>query len=136
MAVRFEDYTIQVEQDLSDAGIAFLYEASELLKGQAAQASPVASGQLKGSWDYEVDTGAKVAQIGSPLENAIWNEFGTGEYAVAGNGRKGGWKYKDSSGKWHFTFGKRPRRTLQATFSANKGSIIRRAEQIFKERMN
>lgn len=136
MAVKFDDYSIQVKDALDSASEAFLYEAAELLKGAAAQASPVASGQLKGSWDYKVDTGALEAQVGSPLENAIWNEYGTGEYAALGNGRKGGWRYKDSKDKWHFTRGKRPRRTLQTAFSSKKASIIRRAEQILKDRMN
>lgn len=135
MAVKFEDYRIKVEAAMDDAIEAFLYEAAELLKGQAAQASPVKSGQLKGSWDYKVNSGNNEATIGSPLENAIWNEFGTGEHALHGDGRKGGWYYKDEKGNWHHTFGKKPRRTLQSAFNAKKASIIRRAEQILKDRM-
>jgi len=132
MAVTFEDYSINVKGACSDAAEAFLYEAAELLKGSAAQASPVASGQLKGSWDYQIE--GTEAKVGSPLENALWNEFGTGEFADFG-GRKGGWNYQDVAGNWHHTHGKRARHTLQSAFASCKGSILRRAEQIFKDRM-
>lgn len=128
MAVTFEDFSVNVKNACESACETFLFEAGELVSGTAASGSPVASGQLKGSWDYQV--GDTEVKVGSPLENAIWNEFGTGEWAVAG-GRKGGWWYKDGSGKWWHTFGKHPRHTLQSAFDATKASIVRRAEQIF-----
>lgn len=95
--------------------------------------SRVASGQLKGSWNHQVNESAKEAKVGSPLENAIWEEFGTGEYAAHGDGRKGGWSYQDDSGNWHHTKGKTPNRTLQRAFEGTKAAIIRRAKEIFKE---
>lgn len=136
MAIEFTDNSAKVIDALNSCKEAFLYEVGELLSGSAAEASPVASGQLKGSWDYKVDVSAGTSTIGSPLENAIWNEYGTGEYAVNGDGRKTPWVYKDANGRWHRTTGKKPRRTLQSSFTANKNSIIRRAEELFKERMN
>ena len=75
------------------------------------------------------------AHVGSPLENAIWEEFGTGEYALNDNGRKGGWHYKDEKGKWHHTFGKSPNRALHNSFVTLKSALIRRAEQVLKGRM-
>jgi len=87
---------------------------------------------LKGSWNHQVNDAAKEAKVGSPLENAIWEEFGTGEYAAAGDGRKGGWSYQDDAGDWHHTRGKRPNRTLQRAFDSTKAAIIRRAQEIFR----
>lgn len=133
MSVRINDYSLKVLQAIDDKAETFLYDCGELLKGQAAQITPVMTGQLKGSWEYKVDLGEKEVTVGSPLENAIWNELGTGEYAAEGNGRKGGWAYKDESGNWHFTKGKRPRHTLQKTFEVKKNSIINRAKQLFGE---
>lgn len=130
--VEFEDYSITIKAALNDAAESFLYEAAELLKGSAAQASPVASGQLKGSWEYQIESSE--AKIGSGLENALWNEFGTGEFATHGNGRTGGWSYKDDAG-WHHTRGKRARHTLQSAFDSNKASIKARAELIFKNKL-
>lgn len=135
MSVEFQDFGIQVKAALEDAAEQFLEEAASELQSAAARNSRVDTGQLKGSWDYKVDMGSKTAEIGSPLENAIWEEFGTGEYAAKGNGRKGGWFYVDAKGEGHFTMGKKPNRTLERAFTSLKNKIIRRAEQIFKERM-
>lgn len=51
----------------------------------------VAGGKTKGDWSHYVSEAEQKAVIGNPDENAIWEEFGTGEYAVNGDGRKGGW---------------------------------------------
>lgn len=131
MSVEFQDFSIQVKEALDEKAVAFLYEAAGELKTQAARNSRVDTGQLKGSWDYKVDESDKKATIGSPLENAIWEEFGTGEHAVNGDGRKGGWFYVDDKGKGHFTRGKTPNRTLQRAFDSKKNAIINRARQIF-----
>lgn len=53
--------------------------------------SPVDEGQLKGSWDYQVDAAEKSVTVGSNLENAVWNEFGTGTHAANGDGRATPW---------------------------------------------
>ena len=133
MSVEFQDFSVQVKEAVDEKVKTFLYESSELLKGQAVQITPVKTGQLKGSWDYKVDLTRKESKIGSPLENAIWNELGTGEYAANGDGRKGGWYYVDDDGNGHFTHGKRPNHTLQKTFDAKKNSIINFARQLFGE---
>lgn len=134
--VEFEDFSIQVMGAIDDAAIAFLHEAAGELVNQAVDNSRVDTGQLRSSWSYHVDEADGKATIGSPLENAIWEEFGTGEYAVKGNGRKGGWFYEDKNGETVFTRGKTPNHTLQRAFDSKKGIIKRRAEQIFRERMS
>lgn len=136
MSVQFQDFSIQVKGAMEDAVEAFLEEASSEIQSAAARNSRYRSGQLAGSWKYKVDMGAHESQIGSPLENAIWEECGTGEYAAKGNGRKGGWVYVDENGEGHFTRGKKPNRTLEKAFTASKPIVIRIAQRIFKERMN
>lgn len=133
MSVEFTDNSINLKALLDDKAKAFLYEAASEIQSQAKRNSRVKTGQLKGSWDYKVDESKGEAKIGSPLENAIWEEFGTGEYAVHGNGRKGGWRYQDDEGNWHFTVGKMPNHTLENAFTAKKNAIINRAKQIFGE---
>ena len=136
MSVEFEDFSIKVTEALEDACLQLLNEASFEIQSQAQRNSRVDSGQLKGSWTFVVDEGAMESKIGSPLENAIWEEFGTGEHALGGDGRKGGWYYEDAGGEWHFTKGKKPHRTLYKAFEKAKPKIIKRAKQIFGERMN
>lgn len=133
MSVQFQDFSIQVNEALDEKTVQFLEEAASEIESAARRNSRVASGQLKGSWNHQVNESAKEAKVGSPLENAIWEEFGTGEYAAHGDGRKGGWSYQDDSGNWHHTKGKTPNRTLQRAFEGTKAAIIRLAKEIFKE---
>lgn len=76
MSVQFDDFSMQVKAALEEAAVQFLYEAAGELASQTARNSPVDTGQLKNSWQYKVDENKLEATIGSPLENAIWNEFG------------------------------------------------------------
>lgn len=132
MSVEFRDFSLQVKAALDDKTEQFLEEAASEIESAARRNSRVSSGQLKGSWAHVVDK--KTATIGSPLQNAVWEECGTGEYAVGGDGRKGGWVYYDSLyGKFHFTRGKTPNRTLQRAFESCKNAIINRAREIFGE---
>lgn len=133
--VEFHDYSIEVKAAMEDAVIAYLHEAGSTLQRQTANNTRVGTGETAGKWDYIVDEGERKCTIGNPLENAIWEEFGTGEYALKGNGRKGGWHYKDDEGKWHHTWGKTPTRAFHNAFVAKKAAIIKRAEQVLKGRM-
>lgn len=123
MALEFEDYSIEVKAALNEAVIAFLHEAAGEIESQVKRNTPVDTGQLKGSWDYKVYENKGEAVIGSPLENAIWNEFGTGQYALHGDGRKTPWKYQDIKGKWHTTTGKRPQRSFHYAFEFVKPKL-------------
>ena len=130
--VEFQDFSIQAKTAFEEAAIAWLHEAAGELVSQTARTSPVDTGQLKNSWQYKVDEGKLEATIGSPLENAIWNEYGTGEFAAKGNGRKGGWVYKDEKGKWHFTLGKLPNHTFNTAYTKLKPKLIKLAKERFK----
>lgn len=134
--VEFVDNRLKVNRAIEDAIGAFLLEASGELVSQTARNTPVDTGQLKNSWKANIDESAGEAVIGSALENAIWNEFGTGEYALNGDGRKGGWFYKDAKGNGHFTYGKKPNRTFENAYNSTKSKIIKRAEQIFKSKLS
>ena len=136
MSVEFWDNSVQVKAALSEAAIAYLYEAGGELEAQVKRNSRVGTGQLKNSWTYKIDESDGVCTVGSPLENAIWEEFGTGEFAVNGDGRKGGWYYKDKkTGKFVHTFGKKPNRAFQSAFNSLKSALITRAEQVLKVKM-
>lgn len=133
--VEFQDFSVKVKAALNDTALRFLEEAASEIESQAKRNSRVDTGQLKGSWNHRVNESGGEATVGSPEQNAIWEEFGTGEYAAKGDGRKGGWNYQDDKGNWHHTTGKKPNRTLQRAFDGAKGKIINRAKQIFKEGM-
>lgn len=136
MSVQFTDNSAAVKAALDDAVKAYLYEAGGEIEAQVKRNSRVGTGQLKNSWAYKVDESKGECVVGSPLENAIWEEFGTGEYALHGDGRKGGWWYQDEKdGKWHHTYGKTPHRAFQRAFNSLKNALISRAEQVLKGKM-
>ena len=71
--------------------------------------------------------------VGSDLENAIWEEFGTGEYALHGGGRKGGWVYKSKKdGKYHHTHRKTPNQPLTKAFQVMNPKILPQLKNILK----
>lgn len=132
MPVEFEDNSIKCKEAIKKAGIAWLHEAAGELEAQTKRNTAVDSGQTKGSWQYKVDESQGKAVVGSNYENAIWEEFGTGEYALNNDGRKTPWSYQDVNGKWHTTTGKKPRRALWNAFTSLKSRLISLAEDKFR----
>lgn len=156
MSVEFEDNTMRVINSLNEGILNFLEEASGELEAQAIRNTTVDKSQLKGSWKHVVDRSNFSAVVGSPLENAIWEEFGTGEYALKGNGRKGAWyvpvekatgtKKPTFNGKvvvvygkngqaFYKTNGKKPKRMLQRAIDTRKNLIGRTLVQKLREQM-
>ncbi len=135
--IEFTDNSANVKAAFSDGIRSFLYEAGGELQGQTMRNSRVDTGQTRGSYQYKVQEGSgeSTVHVGSNLQNAIWEEFGTGEYALHGDGRKGGWKYVDAKGKGHFTRGKTPNRPLYNAFNALRDKLKRRLEEILKLKM-
>lgn len=162
MGIQFQDNRIQVKNALNDAAMQWLEESASTIQADAQRNTNTKSGRLKGSWDHIVDKGAMEATVGNPSEYAIWQEMGTGEYALNGNGRKGYWVYVEGSGgksggnsKQYtleeakrivaylrskglaavYTKGSKPVRMLHRAYESNKKKITSRASQIFQGRM-
>lgn len=136
MAIEFHDNSMKVKAAMDAAVIAYLHEAATSMQNQAAKNTRIGKGDTAEAWDYRVDEGNLEATVGNPLENAIWEEFGTGEYALHGDGRRGGWSYQDEdTGKWHHTYGKTPSRAFHNAFNTLKSALIRRAEEVLKARL-
>lgn len=147
--VEFEDFSIQVKGAIEDAAIRWLEEGSSEIQSAAQRNSRRDTGEFAGKWTYKIVKSALKSTVGHPDENALWEEFGTGEYAVKGNGRKGGWYVPEekltnkAKGKmqrvvikgkvYYFTRGKKPNRTLEKAYTAKKNTVINLARQIFGE---
>ena len=134
--VIFEDYTLQVQAAIDDRINVVLEECAGELESQVKRnfdtADRVDTGKTKNSFQHKVVDSEHVAYIGSNDENAIWEEFGTGEYALKGNGRKGGWSYQDAKGDWHYTTGKKPSRAFWKAYTSLKAKIIKHIEEALK----
>ena len=132
MSVEFHDYTIKVKDAIDDRINAVLEECAGELESQVKRNSRVKTGKTKNSFQHKVVDSEHTAYIGSSDENAIWEEFGTGEHALKGNGRKGGWFYVDEKGDGHFTHGKKPSRAFWKAYTSLKNKIINRINEFMK----
>ena len=122
--VIFEDFTGEMIKQIENVVLNWLEEGSSELASQAAMRTRRGTGETADKWTNLVDKSNMVAYVGNPLENAIWEEFGTGEYALYNNGRKGGWTYYDEKkGKFFHTYGKTPTRALHHTFNQNEREL-------------
>lgn len=130
----FNDYSIQVMDAIKESALQFLEEAGGEVESQTKRNCAVVTGKTKGSFEHAVSEGDLTVAIGSDYENAIWEEFGTGLYALNGDGRKEvPWVYYDELGEKHITFGKHPKRMLWNAFQSLQGKIIQMAEERFGE---
>ena len=121
----FEDYSEAIKRALKQVSGQALEEVALLVEGQAKALAAVSSGELRDKIDHIMSEqdGMKIARIGSPVDYAIYVEYGTGEFAENGAGRKGGWVYKDPSGEWFFTWGQEAQPFLRPAFRRNRNNI-------------
>lgn len=136
---KFEDNSREVKQQMRNAGEAGMEAALLVIEASAKANAPVDLGELRDTLDHTVGTEAGttrqignttvssssqiIGTVGSPKDYAIYVEYGTGEFAENGAGRKGGWSYKDEKGIWHHTKGQKPQPYLRPAFKENKKNI-------------
>lgn len=131
--ILFKDFSKDVNKKIRQLGVAWLEEASGVVESQTKRNTKVDTGKTKASWEHVVHEEKLEAEVGSRYKNAVWEEFGTGIYALNGDGRKDvPWTYQDVNGKWHKTKGKKPRRAFHNAYTSKKNSIIKSAQQKFR----
>lgn len=96
--VKFYDYSVNVKSAIKEKALAFLKEIGGEIRSQASRNSRRKSSQTAGKFEYKVDKENMAVHIGSDYWNAIYEEFGTGEHAINGDGRKGYWIFVKSNG--------------------------------------
>lgn len=134
----FEGKANEVKKQLGESLIKGITEACLLVQAQAKMLTPVKTGQLRDSIEYKVqdDAGEVVGEVGTHLEHGLYVEFGTGEFAENGQGRKGGWVYEAPDGEMHFTYGQKPQAFLKPAFRENKNNIEKILGQVLKNEMS
>lgn len=128
--VKFIDNTGQALDAIEQATLRAMKSAVLTVEGQAKLLTPVDTGALRDSMTHEVErnAGEITGKVGSSLDYAIYHEFGTGEFAENGNGRKGGWGYEDGNGDTQFTMGTKPKKMLRTAIRKTKP----RVKQLFE----
>lgn len=130
----FIDNSQQGKDAINKATLKFLFQACILVEGQAVLLATVGkTGRLRDSIDYYVDEKELIGYVGSNVEYAVYVEFGTGEHAENGRGRKGGWVYMSPDGDFHFTYGMEPQPYLRPAFREKKNDIESLAKLIYSE---
>ena len=67
------------------------------------------TGKLRNSISHQVQAAEECVYVGTNVEYAIYNEYGTGKYADGEvKGRQSPWVYVGSDGKRHVTSGMKP----------------------------
>ena len=134
MSVVFKVFTKIVLDEIQETGETFLEEVGGEVEAQTKRNTKVDTGKTKNSWEHVVNADKMEVQIGSRYKNALWEELGTGIYALNGDGRKTKWVYKSpKDGKFYATVGKKPRRALYRAYTSKRNLIIREARRRFKE---
>lgn len=149
--VEFKDNSIAIKQEINEKSLNWLGDIARELETQVKQNSRNDTGETKRQWKHYIDKSEGKAYIGNELENALWEEFGTGEYAVNGDGRNTPWyvpvwkvtgkKKPTFNGKveivhikgksYYKTNGKKPKKALTKAFTRIKPLAKKRAEEIF-----
>jgi hypothetical protein len=115
----FKDFTGEVSEEIKNIILNCLEEASSEIESQAITRTGTGAyhREIASKWTHMVDRNKYEAIIGNPMENALWVEYGTGEYALNGDGRKGYWVFVKGSD------GKSSRSTKQYTLQEAKQTV-------------
>lgn len=95
--VTFVDNSLKIKAEINEITLTWLHEAAHEVEAHAQRNCKMEDEmgvKLRSSYEAIIDSGAGKAQIGSPMEAAYWEEFGTGSHAVdTSKSRKGWWVY-------------------------------------------
>ena len=100
-----------------------LNKACLVVENEAKRLCPVDTGDLRNSITHEVNDGVGI--VGTNKEYAPYVEYGTGIFAVEGNGRDTPWSYQDDEGNWHTTIGQKPQPFLEPAARIKKKLVIK-----------
>ena len=103
------------------------------IQKSAKKRCPVDTGRLRSSIVIEPYNGGFTARVGTNVKYAPYVEFGTGKYAVEGNGRKTPWAYKNRDGELIWTAGQKPQPYLLPAFNEHKQAYINAIKQILRD---
>ncbi|KEH84948.1 MULTISPECIES: HK97-gp10 family putative phage morphogenesis protein [Clostridium] len=129
----FRDNSRACKEAIKRAELRWLQAAALVIQSQAKALAPVDTSNLKTSINHKIVVDKLEAYIGTNADYAIYVEFGTGEFAENGQGRKGGWGYVDPSGKFHFTKGMKPKPYLRPAYRQNKQALIQLLNRYLRE---
>lgn len=109
------------------------------VESEAKKLCPKDTGRLKGSIESNVtsDSDSVIGTVSTAVEYAPYVEYGTGLFAVKGDGRKDvPWWYKDAKGDWHKTNGRNPYPFMIPALNNNRNTIINNLKNAYEKEVN
>lgn len=138
--VQYTSNLSEAKSRLNNAQRAAVIAACLTVERYAKQYSRVGrkgGGGTRDSYTHEVQGGGEaelIGAIGSDMMNAVYEEYGTGEFAEKGDGRKGGWVYYDPvAGEFYFTYGKKPNKPLRRAGAVSRSEVQKIVGDHYKE---
>lgn len=135
--ISITDNAEEVRKALQDKAEAALEacgnQAVSHAKSNITEAGRVDTGDMRKSLTHQVRMGEKTVYVGTNIEYAIYNEFGTGIYVEGGKGRQTPWAYTDNQGVTHWTRGMKPIHFLKRAISENVKQYKAIMEQYLKK---
>lgn len=113
-----------------------MLKAAQFIEGEAREKAPKRTGNLKGSIESKVERQGNTitATVFTPVHYAPFQEWGSGLFAVNGDGRKTGWAYEDElTGKTVFTRGNRPHPFLGPALRENADVVMHILQEGLKD---
>ncbi|KEH85039.1 hypothetical protein Z965_11145 [Clostridium novyi A str. BKT29909] len=129
----FRDNSRACKEAIKRAELRWLQAAALVIQSQAKALAPVDTSNLKTSINHKIVVDKLEAYIGTNADYAVYVEFGTGEFAENGQGRKGGWVYTNSERKTIFTRGSKPQPYLRPAYRQNKQALIQLLNRYLRE---
>lgn len=122
---KFESNIPAIQKQLNQIAERAMEKVCLMIEAAIKSGAPVMTGGLRDSINHRIKgSGAQITgQIGTPLMYGVYVEFGTGDFAENGAGRKSGWAYPAPDGSWHFTHGQPPQKFMRNGFRQNKDKI-------------
>lgn len=111
----------------------FLESAGQEVQKSAVEKAPVDQGALHQSIESKTQMWGQAngqAAVGTNLHYAIFQERGTGIYALDG-GRSTPWVYRNLSGDFYYTRGVKPHQFMEKAVKETKAPIKQLATHIF-----
>lgn len=122
----YENNFSEARSKIESAGNAGILAALLTIERYAKNYSRKASGATRDSYSHETQQEGTqlIGAVGSDMMNAVYEEYGTGEFAENGDGRKGGWVYYNAKDdEFYFTYGKKPNKPLRRAAQVSRSEV-------------
>lgn len=128
------DNTKDILRDLQKKQVEFVALGGQAIRSEQQDRCPKKSGYLANSITSEtfVKEGQARSETGPDAEYAVYIEYGTGIYAVNGDGRKDPWWYATPEGKFFFTHGAKAQPFAEPGYNKARPKIDSLALRILK----